>query len=542
MKNILLIFVSLWLTASIFAQQTIHLDEEYTSKIPVLMRSNDRKAVKTKVDSILNLYVKWGSLIDPKKKKVTDEAATNFYRLFTSDAQLVKEYEENIPLDYTDPRGFANSIFIYFPASGFQFRIEKAYLTGIIDDKDYYIVSVTVEKAIYSIVDAKRRVRLSTGKFVEEEFKIDVPKSNFSKLKITQVRWLCTRKSCLPPDSELDYKSISAGYNMGVLKMQSSDYFKENHSESSFNSRQTMGWNIGADWTLNHFVPSNTKNKFLFLSIGLRAGQSQFKSAIGNYRLASFQTQTQDSLVTDLALKTYNRSVTNINLKETTMFSHVSAPIGLTYFFKREKRNKLSLSLKGVPMFVFYGKNSINGTGTYNAFVNKNVGGSTKTSTGYSILRTLKNYPAEGYSYIGDINQVKLFDVGGKLEVAGSQSFIDINRDISYSDRKEYYNGTKKYDASNFGFQKFVMSIEFSPIFYHDFSENEESWGVFGGLDINYQLISFFNHNTVSDVASEPLKFQYNYSGTLPNHYAKASNFLNVGFRIGIYKKILSQI
>ena len=522
--------------------QYVRLEVLNKAPFPVMMKSVERKIVLNKVDSLIDLYAKWGGIFDPKKKKVTDEAASNFYRLFTLNARLTKDYEENIPTDFVDAKTYANAIFSFLVEQGFQFKIEKAYLESVIEDKDFYIASVNIEKTKYTMIDGRRKPKSTTGRFMEQRFRIDIPKKDFSKLKISEISRICKGKECLPADAYARYIGVSGGVKMGVLGAAPSTYFRDSHTVSSLKIRQDLSWSVGADWVSNNYLKSSATKKKLFLAAGFRFGQDVISSKLSNYTINAFQAEAIDPKITNPKDKQYIRAISNLDMVEKATFTNISLPIGASLRLIHKSQLNFFIDVRAVPILVLKGVNLIDGAGTFNGFlpVSFTTNGP-KDGRGFSLLRKSAVNPADGYAIILDPNKVKPFDVGGKVEISDTKPLVDVNRQISYSDRTNYYDGSRVMKSSDFGFQKFVVAARLSPTVYYDFSTNDTSWGAMLGLDIDYQFTSYFNHNPVTNFSREPLKYQYDYKGSLPQHFSEKMNALNVGIRVGIYQKLQRQ-
>jgi hypothetical protein len=528
----------------VFAQ-TVRLDIAIDAKYPVRMSKQERKLVERKVDSLVNLYAQWGTLIDPKYKKVTDAAATNFYKLFSTSALILRDYEENVGMEQTDPKSYANAVFSFLTLQGVQFKIEKAYIEEIFDDKGFYVVTVILEKALYTMVDGRRNAKTNTGRFMEQIMKIDVPKSDFSRLKITQVTKKCKGRDCLPADSYSKYTSAYIGGTKGLGLTQftlNSAFTDTNDSTRSLNIDEKSSWRLGFDWMSNSFLKSSSRNKNIFATVGLRFEQRKVETNLFNFNHYAFDAEALDANVASTEKK-YKREVRDLYMTETATFTNLALPIGVSFRLNKKLKNVgkkviFYLDLKAIPTLTLFAKNEIYGRAYFNGFLNTAAAGKPPQYT-LSLLRKNTLNPNENYTIIGDQTKIRPFDIGGLFQVKDSEPLIPINNEITYSNRDEFYDGSRRTSSKDFGTTRFTLAAQFSPTVYYDFSENDSTFGLMFGIDINYQILSFYKHN--SENANDLLKYQYGYYGSLPNHFTDKLNLINMGVRVGVYKKISRQ-
>jgi hypothetical protein len=510
MKIMKIIYIAalLVICSSVSMAQGIKLQVSPNVKLPNGFSATDKKTMETKLDSMLNLYVKLGSLMDVKKKKITDASSSDFYKLFSNDARLTKDYEEFIPVDVTDPRGYANAVFLYLTNDGIQFKIEKAELQEIIDDRDFYIVTVVIDKIMYTSLNGRRELKLSSGRFMEQTMKFDVSKRDIGRMKITEISRKCKGKECLASDSYVRILNITPSYGISLGNAALSDYWNQTHSESTLNIRSS-NISLGVDFLTNGFNPAASKNKALFGLFGLRYNSQTLASGMANYIIDG-----KDKLILTAGTipdtTNFHRLVNITKFEETTKLQSVSLPIGVAYRLKKGRQTALKINFTVNPGFVFGSSTNIKAQqkGDFDGIVDT-----------WRILRT----NASDLSKITNTDAFGPFDAGKDLDITtGAKGDIALK--------------------TNAKFSGLTLGAMVSPTFYYDFSDNDATWGIMAGIDVSYQFLSPINSSkNVAKISDEPFKYNYGYSGSLVQHFATSMPALNVAFRIGIYQKLTKQ-
>ena len=506
--NILIVFILFISVNTVFGQ--LSLEQPSSARYPSDLKANDKIVILQKVDSVLNQYTRIGQLLDVKKKKVTDASASEFYKLFTPNAKIVKDYEENIPLDFADPKGYANSVYNFFTLQGLQFKVEKAVLESIDDDKSFYIVTVNIEKVMYSSLNGKREVKITSGRFLNQKMRFDILKTDLSRIKISEIARACKGRECLAADDYIRYLNFSPTFNIGLGAAPLSSYWKETHgAKSSLSIKPGLGFSMGADWVSNQFSPAKSVKKALFVTAGLR-----YQYQVVNTTLDKFSSEFATVSEADAnGIKgNFTRIVDSLYLKEKASFQIVKLPVGVSFRLTKGRKSAIHIAATVSPGFVFSASNEIlvegnnYSKGTFDAKLTKE-------------LRALESLAFK--NPLGD--DLKPFDVGYQLPLTSGEK------------------GSSAAKVADFKRSGFIMGVSLSPSYYYEFDDNDESWGVMAGIDINYQLSSLFKHNNVNAIADEPLKNSYGYKGSLAEYYATGTNPLSLGFRIGVYQKIQKQ-
>jgi len=194
----------------------------------------------------------------------------------------------------------------------------------------------------------------------------------------------------------------------------------------------------------------------------------------------------------------YQRSARDISFTEDLSIGVLEIPLGVAYRLKSGIKSDFLLGVKLVPSFVLSSSGDISGTGTYDAEITE------------SMWRLLE----EGATNLDQINESTKF---GPFQ-AGSN--IPISQGA---------------DPSTAGF---LLSAQISPTYYLHLSEEESSWSILVGLDLNLHLGSFLSHDDASD---DILKFNDDYSTSFLQHYTDGMSGVTFGLRLGLHHRLTSR-
>jgi hypothetical protein len=510
MKHIIKLFYILTLcllfTTTIDAQ-SVRVDVSSTSFAPSL-KPDEKVLIQQKLDSLMSQYAKVATLFDPQKKKVTDASASAFYKVFTPNAQLLKDYEEFTSSEKVDPKAYANKVFNFLLSEGVKFKIDGVTLKEVVEDnKDFYVAKLTMSKIMYSTVTARGESKTSTGRVLQLNLKVDIPKSDFARMKITEI---FNNKVIKQADDYVRYLNITPSFSKDLGNAPLTPYFTENHPTPTTLAINASAWTVGADFMTNKFSPASAKKKALFVGGGLRVQQQTFRNKLENFSLSIKDFSVQDSKGNE---GTYLRQVDSLNLSETSKFLSIQLPVGASYRFMKGRKSAVMLNFRLVPGFILSGSNTIAESQT--AVYDGKLDGDVLRILEQQAFNTSK--PA-----LEDIQKLKPFDVGKQTITTGAQ-------------------GENLLESKEFGINRFSFAISISPSFYYDLRDDDTTWGIMGGIDINYQVTSPFkklNDFTESGAGSEPFVRSYGYKNALPSYYSSGVAPLSIGFRVGIYQKL----
>lgn len=475
--------------------QTVRVQMSPNISVPSSNWDNKKLVeIRKSLEDCLTDYVKYGSLFDEQKKKVTSNSIDNFHKLFFPGAKLVKDFVEHIPAERISIREYSSSVYNLLQMYGVQFKIEEAIIEEIrYDPAGFYVPVVKIEKSIYNYVKSSGKVEVISGRFFTQYFHFDVSVTNLSKVKITDIKG----KDIVPPEEFTQILGFQAGAFMPLVNASKSDLWQDAHQNIPVDHQLTSNGAIslkgGLLFKSNQIInPRNAKNKRLFWSIGAGFSLNRIENNLSNFGFSGLDTSATDP--NSLVEVQYQRMAYDINLKETLQFGTLEVPVGVSYRLIKKRMMSVFIDAHFLPAFTMINSGSSKGLGTYDGVIEE--------------WRFLKDN-ATNPSVIQTDDGLGPFEVGDSVVI-----------------RKDGYNF-----STNF----FSYGVRVSPVIYWDLTDYNPNWGVKAGIDVTYNLK---NPLKATNSQKEMLRYSHDINDSVLLNYSKNVNFLPVGFYIGLYYRI----
>lgn len=488
-----IILFSFWLVSFSLSGQNVTLKTNST-KYPSNLETSDRTKVVASVRDLLNEYATAATLLDNKQRKVTSNSINQLRGLFNPTARVIKDYEEYIQGESIDIRTYTDQIFNRMLRTGLKVKIESASLKEVKYDPDgYWIAIVELDKSFYNAATASQEVKdISSGRFMKQLMQVDIKVDDLERVKISSIK--CLGCETVLVDDFVRYMGPSIGLSTGAFSPSLSSYWNNNHASSSFETSGGLGFSIGVDFMTNAFLAKGATQKKLFLLGGLRYSTYQMSTEVSDFELAPFSEMAS---MDNISLP-YQRSAREVSFTEDISVGVLEIPLGVAYRLKSGIKSDFLIGVKLVPSFVLAASGDISGTGTYDAEI---------TEAMWRLLEAGATNPDQ----LNESTKFGPFQAGANLPIS------------------------ENADPSTAGF---LLAAQISPTYYLHLSEEESSWSILVGLDLNLHLGSFLSHD---DASSDILKFNDDYSSSFLQHYTDGMSAVTFGFRIGLHHRLTSR-
>ncbi len=461
-----------------------------SAKYATTLKPEDQKKIILSIEKFILDYAEAATLIDPKKRRVTSESIKKFQNFFNPRARVIKDYEEFSQNISTGVRDYSDQIFNRMLREGLKVKIMEAKLIEIkYDLEGYWLAYIEVEKAFYNAATEGQEVKnMPGGEFRKQLIQLDIRASDFERIKIASIK--CIGCDVEIVDNYVRFMGPSIGLHSGSYNPSLSAYWNNMHSAGTFNTSGGLGFSLGVDFLTNGFLSKGSAKKNLFLTAGVRYSLYSVSTEVSDFALSPFPAIATRGMVE----LDYMRSAREIEFTEDLTVSLLEVPLGIAYRLTNKNKSSFFLGLQLIPSFVLSGSGNIDGQGTYDA----------------DIAQAMWRLWEKGATNSMQVDEPTQF---GPFE-AGDPASID--------------------ETANPSTAGFALSARISPTYYFHLAEEESSWSILVGLDLNFHLGSFFSHD---DADSDILKFADDYDSSFLQHYTDGMSGISYGLRIGLHHR-----
>ena len=513
-KNILLAFVLIscfsLLNLTDVIGQSVSLTRSPNLKVDESIPQSAVDQMMTTLQTALNEYAEAAKLLDPNANLVNENSTARFNDLFSGGAKVVKDFAVFPPAELISNSDYALEVYNFLRGSGIQFTIEEAVLESIdADGLGFYTPVIFIRKRIFNTVSNDGEVSTSfNGKAIELKIKYDILSSDLERADIGEINY------AKPPKAADDYTrflSISLGLGSSILNSTNSSYLDANFAAGTLDVGGGLNFSFGAEFTTNQFITaaSNSDRK-LFVSAGIRFASYAVNTDLASFFLPDFEAEAVDAL--DGNSNRYIRKVGPVNAEEALRFNHLEIPIGIGYRLAKNQKSTILLHARLIPSLVLSGGGDITGEGVYDGILINELG--------------VDGLPA------GTISEFRILREGAVREgvLANTDAFEPYNVGIQ--------NINEEADPTTVGL---ALALQLSPTLYLNFSDDNPGWGLMVGLDINYHLGSWVEHNPIGSSGENVLKFSDDYRESLLNLYLDDLSGLSFGLRLGLFQRLITK-
>ena len=477
--------------------QTIRLEMPSPKYPPTTtLKVQDRQQIIKTAEALINDYAKTATLLDEAQRKVNGSSIDRFRALFNPTAMIVKDFEENIQTERINVRTYTEGVFQRMERQGVRVKMGKAILKEIKDDPaGYWVVVIELEKLIYNAVSADQVVKnFSSGRFMKQEISVDIKKSDLERAKIAGINRIGGSGIA---DQYVRYLGPSVGAYMPFVNPSMSSFWQTSHAATStMNVKGEVSFSGGFDFLTNKMYPSAAEHKNLFLTAGLHFSYLRLTTELRDFSIAPFDATASDGNGNDT---TYQRLVGPLMADEKLNIGLVEIPLGVTYRLKKSIKSDIMLSAKLIPTIVLSGSGDVSGKGTYDAMLDN------------AMWRVLE-LDAINLAQTDNPDSFGPFQAGEDMPI------------------KEMANPT---------LSSFMLTARVSPSVYFHLSENNSSWSLLLGFDLNFHLGSFLKHD---DADTDVFHFSDDdYQTSLLQHYTDGLSAFSAGLRIGLHHRLTSK-
>ena len=483
----ILFFMCLLLSVQVSAQG-VKLGKANT-KYPGDLKAADRGNINSTLDQLLTDYAKAATLLDDTENKVTFKSMTAFKDLFNPTAQVIRDYEEYYQEGSISISNYTDQIYNRMFYKGLKVKILKAELVEVkYDPAGYWVATIDMEKVFSNAATSNQDVKdLANGRFMNQRMTIDVRASNLDRAKISKISCLDCKSTI--SDNFERFLGPSLGLHIGNFNPSLSSHWNNNHASAGFDTKAKLGFSIGLDFVTNEFIQRRATSKDIFLMAGLRYSIYNISTEVNDFALDAFPATAFSEDDPTISLD-YLRSARDIQFTEDISINVLEIPVGAAYRLYNNNKSSVLLGFNLVPTIVMSGSGDINGTGTYDAQLD-------------SAMWRLLEEKASNSDQIDEDNKFGPFKAGEQLP-------ISMDADPSLS--------------------AFSLGLQISPRYYYHTSEDESSWSIMVGIDINAHLGSFISHD---NAGTDILQFSDDYATSFLQHYTDGMSGISLGLRVG---------
>lgn len=509
MKKRYTLLLLLFCTLSLLNGQEVRLEIAPDLKVSPgsgFTEEDTKKQILNGLQEILDEYAEAATLKDKNRGLVTGESIERFHALFSPTAKIVDDFRE-YPSEEIPYNDYSSRVYSLMESEGVQVSIEEAVLKEVIDDPaGFYVLVMEVEKSIFNQLNSSGRVEDNTsGRYYTQEFRLDIPKVNLDQIKITGIKG---GGDVLLPADYYRYISFSARGVLASTNLTTVSSWATNHPNASLSGQAGVGYSLGVEWATNQFInPAKASNKKLGFSIGIRYARQPINTNLSNFSLLPFDTAVVDTGGMILT-QPYRRLVSEVRGEEEINISLLEIPIGLSYELVEQKTFRLLLNARVVPSLIIAGSGRFEGSGTYDGVFLREMPNGSLEPLEFRLLEM----QAIDRSQIDDNEEgFGLYDVGESQSI-NEEADLNLN--------------------------SFTLGLQLEPVAYFDFGDYNPVWGIMAGLSLNYQLNSFLEHDATGD---EMLRYSNDYNGSILQRYAESASVFSIGFRLGVYHKLVTE-
>lgn len=489
------IIKTLFLLATLFslhanAQVKLQLAPDFVK--PSEMTEERFQELRSLTEDAINNYATAGRIYDANARRVSNESIKIFNDLFTPAAEIVKDYVEFPPRELVDFRDYSIEVFNMLSDKGVQFHLTSAELKEMnvrtLGSSTFYVPVVKVTKVVYAYLDRYGVLKQSTsGLSIDLLITFDIYAEDLSSAKIAKINHGVSVK---PAD---DYNRILSVYAMGgtsALNPSFSSYWADQHANTTMNLSGKLNWSIGVDYMSDRFITSKSNpNRKIGFSAGLRFSSIAMEAEVPEYTTTTSLQSIQIGGTELLG----ERSVSTGNMRQSINLSTLSLPFGIDYKIRKTRTMIVAIHGRIVPSILIGGNSSLTGTLNHEVYFAE-----------YDLLFSDPNSGSGNWGAEAD---------------AGTRTFeAEIEPEL----------------------QSFVLGFELSPTAYFNFEDSKSSWGILVGADIGFVPGSFFAHQPIEGIGSEPLSL----SADLPpltTAYLNDLSSLFFGIRVGLFQRAVTQ-
>jgi len=463
------------------------------------------------LQSTMNEYAEAAILMDTDENKVNSHSIKRFRKLFTDDAEIEKDYKQNIR-ELINHKDYVLDVYNLMPLQGFRFEIEKIELIKIVADSDgYYIPTLKVEKIRYNSLNADGDIVLiEAGESFTQLFKFDIKQDDMNYVLIKSIKDGDDGEDNKgPADNYTRFISISAGGHLPNYSATTSSYWQQAHDTSKLDIARAVGYSIGFELMSDRILSGpKASNRPLALSLGVRYQFSRLNSNLGNFNLEDFEALAEQDLTG--AENRYIRIVESVNVEEKTKMHTIQIPVGVAFRISNKQRLSFYTHLRFIPTLGIGASSETTGTGNYDGVL------------------IVEDEDSPNYGEISEMRILKIQAVmPGLIDNDGGFAAYRVGRNQAIT------HDTKPELVS------FTYAIQISPTVYYSLSDDNPGWGVLFGLDATYSPKSILKHSIIDSVDGEPFRFNDSaFNGSIHNYYTEKIADFNLGLRIGFFQKL----
>lgn len=392
---------------------------------------------------------------------------------------------------------------------GVDVRITEVNLNAVEDDIDFWVVKVKVEKEFYNYVDARNEVKQISGRTMEQDFLFDIVKKNLENATIRKITYECKSDECKPKADYTRYIGGSLGVSKPLIAgVTSGGYLSDNPGFGDLEVTADPGFSAGIEFITNRLSSREDLKKNFFVTAGLRFQYNSYTGKLNNYR---FETEDQADA------QNYLRQGSGINATEKLSVGTVEVPLGVAIRLRKKQKqtSELFVQARLLPSyFILTGTGSLDSDGTYDAIISE---------ANWRILRDGAANPDQ----LSGQSSTSKFDAF----LAGSSRSISASPETTV-------NGLG-------------LGAQLSPTLIFHLGDGNPNWSLMLGLDLTYHLGSFIKFNGSKDILLRyPQDDDYsrnpdrgiNNNVSLVEYYLSGMSVANVGFRIGLLRRLVSSL
>ena len=452
-----------------------------SASIDERLPADKRSATLASLQTALDNYIKYATLLEPSSGKVLDTYTENFERLFNDQAKIFDDLSEIYPEYYINYQDYITQVFENLTNSGVKYQILSAKLESVEQEFDgFFHASILIQKNMQHYLGKGKNnglVEVAIAPNAPRVYNIRI-RYGFNLGAVPLIDGIESGDDICVPDKEAKFLSFTGRLGVSILKTSIDAKWVNNINVSS---TSTLGGQF--QYSSNTFYKNSACKKPIFWTLGGGYQYSTFSTTI-NYR---------DQYIEDERNPTFIRTIAVNNAIQVSKIGTFEGIVGLRYRFISKPKSTAFIDLNFLPSYIITnntgfddenGNNNVNFDGFFGTYdINGKIDPTSFSSQGPSI------FEGEGYKeYFGPASA----SFKKKSKTPDSSIGLSTRLGISYYRRINYtlgfvagldfnYNilSPLRYDAKS-SLPRTIAEIESQDSFLHNFvkKNNQHSIGV----------------------------------------------------------------
>lgn len=465
-----------------------------SAKIDTKLPSNLRGRTFDSLEVALQQYIKYGTLLDPQAGKVTDSWLEHFDRLFSDQAKIYNDLAELEPEFLINFEEYITLVYENLSTSGVKFRVTSAKLESVTQEfEGFYKATVLIDKSMFHYLGKGRDrglAEIAAPPNAPRVYPLRI-RYSFNAGGAPKIDGIESSAPVCAREKEEKFVSGYGRFGISLLSAAAGDFWLNNFSKDQLAVTATSTIGGGIQYSSNTFYNDRKCKKPFFWTLGV------------SYYQTNLTTEVKDWLLRIPVDVSYANEVSFEKVRQVNSIKIAEGILGVRYRVLSNFNTTVFIDASALPSYIV--------AGSYNFEADNS-----------SLILHDGIITARG-------EETRL----SELPQVNGESFFQVyetESDNTYMAGYHPVNAKPKTDfESALGLSARLGLSIYKKLGY--------SWGIIGGLDFNYNILSpvVFNNReeapflTPADIATQ---------GSLLQDYVKKTNQHSIGARLGFYYRL----